>query len=95
MGKVNDLLTQLDAAYDLAEAKAHAAATVRADAAKAIGVAQANLDAVTGDQRKKVDAAEAEHKDALVAMGRLRDQVNERIGSLTGAGTNPRVVVRG
>lgn len=94
MSKVNDLLASLDEAFDRAEGQSHAAATARAAAAEAIGAAQAAFDAVKATHDAAVTAATTAHQDALLVVDRLREQVNERVGALTGLGTNPRVVVR-
>lgn len=94
MSKVNDLLASLDEAFDRAEGQSHEAATARAAAAEAIGAAQAAFDAVKATHDAAVQAATVAHQDALMAVDRLREQVNERVGALTGLGTNPRVVVR-
>jgi hypothetical protein len=49
------------------------------------------LAAVQQQHGAYVDEAQAEYRDARVALERLQGQLNERIG----AAVNPRVIVRG
>jgi division protein CdvB (Snf7/Vps24/ESCRT-III family) len=94
MSKSNDLLDALDGAFEVADEKGIQLARCRAAAAKAIAEQQAVLDAVTAEQTALVSDAETAHQDAIVALERLREQLNERIGNITGVNTNPRVTVR-
>lgn len=94
MSKVNDLLEQLDTAFDAMEQKALALTTVRNEASKAIASAQAALDVVNTKQAALIAKAAQASDDARATLDQLRLQVNERVGSLTGLGTDPRVNVR-
>lgn len=92
MSKVNELLGQLDEAYEAAEEKAKEASAVRKDAAEAIAAIQSELDAVKADHAARVAAADAAVEEARAILTKLRDQVNERVGNLTAI--DPRVSVR-
>ncbi len=94
MSKVNELLAQLDSAFDAAEARAAELAAIRATAATALAKEQAALDALKAKHAALIAKAEAATHDARVALDRLRGQVNERVGALTGVGADPRVSVR-
>jgi uncharacterized iron-regulated protein len=87
----SELLEQLDEAFDTTEQKAEALTAVQASAAAAIAEKQAELAAVQQQHGAYVDEAQAEYRDARVALERLQGQLNERIG----AAVNPRVIVRG
>ena len=65
-----------------------------ASAAAAIAKQQAVLDTVTRDQQAKVTAAQQALQDATQVLEGLRSQVNDRIGSLTGLGSNSRASVK-
>lgn len=92
--KVNELLAQLDDAFEVAEAKAATSAQVAADAARAVAEAQVHLDAVKAEQSAYVQAAQQDAAKAREALEQVREQVNARVGALTGQGTDPRVNVR-
>jgi len=94
MSKVNELLTKLDDAYEEYESQAKQLSETSKSAAEAVQAKQAELDAVKADYDAMVAAAQAKAEDARVALERVRQEVNERVGSLTGLGTDPRVTVR-
>ena len=94
MSKVNELLAQLDDAFDQAERLAQELADVRAKANDAIAKKQQELDAVKTKAEATIREAQKAADDARVALDRLRLQVNERVGTLTGMGTDPRVTVK-
>lgn len=89
-----DLLDALDDAFEAAEAKAGILAQRRADAAAAIAEKQAALDQTTAAQAAIIATAQHDADEALAALNRLRDQVHERGGQLTGQSPDPRVSVR-
>ncbi len=91
---VTVLLGQLDDAFENASTKAQYLAGVKEKAAKAISAEQASLDAVKAEQAGLITVAEREADDARVALERVRQQVNERVGTLTGMSADPRVSVR-
>ncbi len=92
--KVTDLLAQLDQAFDETEVKAAELARVRARAGAALEKAHAALEIVKAEQQKYIMEADQAAQAARTALQRLRDQVNERVGTLTGVGADPRVNVR-
>ena len=94
MSKVNDLLSQLDDAFDHVEQLTKTLADVRQQAHEAVSAQQQKLDTVKADYDGKIATAQKATDDARVALDKLRQQVNERVGSLTGLGTDPRVTVR-
>ena len=94
MSKVNELLAELDAAFDAAEVKASELAAVRAQANKAIEAKKEELRQVEASYDAKIAKAQKAADDARMALESAREQVNERVGNLTGLGTDPRVTVR-
>jgi len=94
MSKVNELLTQLDDAFETAEARSAALAAVRAEANKAVEAKKDELRQVEAGYDAKIAKAQQAADDARMALERVREQVNERVGSLTGLGTDPRVSVK-
>jgi len=94
MSKVNELLAKLDAAFDAAEVKASELAAVRAQANKAIEAKKEELRQVEASYDAKIAKAQKAADDARMALESAREQVNERVGNLTGLGTDPRVTVR-
>ena len=92
MSRVNELLEQLDDAFDTAEGCAQEAAKVRAAAAAAIEKIQAQLDSLKADQAAKVQTADDALAAAQAMLAGIRDQVNARVGALTAV--DPRVSVR-
>ncbi len=83
---INDLLLQLDAAFDEAQSKAKYLSEVQSAQVRAVAEAQVVYEAVQADHQAKVDSAAAESELARQALDKLRESVNERVGSLTGSG---------
>jgi len=94
MSKVNDLLTKLDEAFDNYESQAKKLAEIAKSADEAVKAKQAELDAVKADYGAMVSEAQKKTEDARVALDRIRQEVNERIGNVTGVGNDPFVSVR-
>lgn len=91
---ITEMLTSLNDAFEVAEAKKDALAKAHQAQTKAVGEAQAVFDAVKADYQRRVqDAAQAAEK-ARVDLELLRAAVNERVGMLTGQGADPRVSVK-
>ena len=91
---ITDMLTSLNDAFEVAEAKKEALAQAHQAQAKAVEAAQAKFDAVKSDYQSRVQAAAQEADTARQALEALRAAVNERVGTLTGLPTDPRVSVR-
>ena len=91
---VTDMLSALGDAYDVAEDKQEELAKAHAAQTKAVAEAQAVFDAVKADYQSRVQAAAQAADDARQALETLRAAVNERVGTLTGQPTDPRVSVR-
>ncbi len=94
MSKINDLLAQLDDAVETMEQRTKALQTIRQDSAEAVAGKQQELDSVKSDCDAQIAEAQKYADEARAAVESLRTQVNERLGSLTGLGTDPRVTVR-
>jgi len=94
MSKVNDLLSQLDDAFDAAEKKNADLAAAQKNAHDAIEAKKQELRDVEADYGALVAKAQQAADDARAALEHVREQVNERVGTLTGLGTDPRVSVR-
>lgn len=91
---VPEMLQSLADAYDLAEAKNEALAKAHQAQVKAVEKAQIEFDAVKSDYQRRVQDAAQEADKARVALELLRAAVNERVGTLTGQSTDPRVSVK-
>ena len=91
---ITDMLTSLNEAFEVAEAKKEALAQAHQAQAKAVEAAQAKFDAVKADYQSRVQAAAQEADAARQALETLRAAVNERVGTLIGQPTDPRVSVR-
>lgn len=91
---LTEMLGSLDEAFDLVQAKNEALAAIHAEQSRAVAEAQAVFDAVKADHQSRVQAAAAEAESARQALEALRTSVNERVGTLTGQPTDPRVSVK-
>jgi len=91
---LTDMLAELDAAFEYAEAKKETLATVHASAAKATAEAQAVFEAVKADHQSRIQAAAQASDEARATLEKLRTQVNDRVGTLTGQPTDTRVSVK-
>ena len=91
--KLNDLLSALDEAATVYSQKSDALTKENAAQAQGVQKAQAAFDATKAELQGRVNTAAIAADEARRVLDGLKDQVNARIGLLTG-GTDARVSVR-
>ena len=94
MSKVNDLLAELDDAFEVAEAKAAILAGLQSAAATAIATGQSTFDALKSHHAAIVERGAMDQVQARKTLEALRQEVNTRIAALTGGAVDPRVSVK-
>ena len=82
--KLNDLLAQVDEAYDYAQTTEAALAKASAARVTATNEAKAAFDAVVAKHDKAVADASVKHDEARQKLETLGAAVSERLGALTG-----------
>lgn len=92
--KINDLLGEIEAAYDAHEAAKEVFGQVSAETTTAVSKAQFAFESVKKDAAKKLAEAEADVKAKSEALVTLQQAFTARVGSVTGQSSDPFVSVK-